>query len=140
MYRNSRSAHCGGSWRSPLTALTNAPPDKIMLRKRRLASSSASGGDPDPSRCEQFQYFLYDQPSNDSMAPSKEAESRRWRQDSPRYCKRVRRLVSPPQVRPRWCECTHQALRGIGRVDDYRAQLIRMVIGIQRCQGEDGRS
>ena len=122
------------------TTLTNTPQDKAMLRKRRLVNSSAPGSDPDPSRCEQSQHFPYDQLSNDPVAPSKEAESRRYHEDSPRCCERVHRLVWPPQVRPRRCECTRQALRGIGRVDGCRAQLMRMVAGIQRRQGEDRRS
>ena len=118
---------------APTPFRRHSPKLPVMLRKRRPENSYAS----DPNRCEQFQHNLYDQPSNDSMAFSKEAESRRWHKDSPRYCERVRRLVSPPQVRPRRCERTRQALRGIGRADDCRAQLMRTVTGIQRRQGED---
>ena len=65
------------------TTLTNAPRDKVMLRKLRLANHRTSESNPDLSQCEQFHYFLYDQPSNSLVAPSKKAESHGRHQDPP---------------------------------------------------------
>ena len=48
-------------------------------------------------------------------------------------------MVPSPKVRPRWSECARQALRGISRVGDRRAQLTRTLAAIRRRQGEDRR-
>ena len=121
---------------SPNNSRLKTIPDETMFQKRRLTNSGAAGSNADQNRCKRIQCPPRNQPFNCSN-PSKEAESRRCRKDPPRCCKRVRRLVPSPHVRPRWSERAHQALRGIGRIDGHRTQLTRMLAGIRRCQGED---
>ena len=82
-----------------------------MFKKRR-----PSVADLDPNRCELIQNLPRGQPLHDLRFPSEEAESRRWRKDTPGCCERILRLVPPAQIRPRWRERTHQTLRGIGRI------------------------
>jgi len=48
-------------------------------------------------------------------------------------------LVPSPQVRPRWSERAHQALRGMGPAGGRRTQLTRTLAAIQRSRGEDRR-
>jgi len=72
----------------------------------------------------------------DGRAASKEAEDCRGCEDTPRYCERILRLVSTPQVRPRRDEHAHQTLRGIRRVGGYRARLTQVPVAIRGRQGE----
>ena len=64
-------------------------------------------------------------PVDDFGFLSKEAESGRWHKDTSRCCERIRRLVPSPQVRPRWSECAHQALRGTDRAGGRPTKLTR---------------
>ena len=81
-----------------------------MFLKRRPTNSGASGGSSIPSRCEWIQCPACDRLVDGPVVSSKEAEDSRWNKDTPRYCKRILRLVPSPQVRPWWSERARQTL------------------------------
>lgn len=62
--------------------------NESMFRKRPPTDSGNSWNGSDPSRCEWAQHLLWDQPSENSTAPSEKAESRRLCEDIPRHRKR----------------------------------------------------
>jgi len=117
---------------SPFLRLHPPTGSGVMFQKRRPSVVNSDAG-----RCKWIRNLPRGQPVHDLGFPS-EAESRRWRKDTPGCCERVLRLVSSAQIRPRWCERAHQTLRGIGKIGwCCPQQLTRALPAFKRCQGKD---